>query len=123
MKYILTMLVLTLALGAIAASAADVDGKWVAQVPSRDGGTREVTYTFKADGETLTGSMSTPMGEREITDGKVNGNEISFAMVFSPPGGGDEFRMEYKGTVSGSDLKLVSETPMGTREIIAKKVE
>ena len=123
MRTILYVLVGIFAFSAMLASAADIDGKWVAEVPGRDGGTRQMTYTFKADGETLTGSMSTPMGEQEITDGKVNGNDISFAVVLGPPGGGEGFRMEYKGTVSGNELKLVSETPMGTREMTAKKVE
>ena len=44
------------ALLAVAAFAADVTGKWTAQVPGRDGQTREVTYNLKADGSTLTGT-------------------------------------------------------------------
>ncbi|NQU86597.1 MAG: hypothetical protein HQ541_12625 [Mariniphaga sp.] len=38
----------------------------------------ELVFTFKVDGEKLTGSVSTQMGDMEITDGKVNGNEFSF---------------------------------------------
>jgi len=115
-------LIALLVVGSFAAFAADIDGKWVAEMEGRGGGgPMQMTYTFKADGETLTGSMSTPMGEMEITDGKVNGNEISFAVVFE--GRGQPMRMEYKGTLSGDELKLTSETPMGTREITAKRAE
>ena len=42
---------------AIAAFAADVTGKWVGQVPGRDGQMRETTLNLKADGSNLTGTV------------------------------------------------------------------
>ena len=42
---------------AVSAQAADITGKWIAQVPGRDGQTRETTFNFK---------------------GKVSGDEIKF---------------------------------------------
>src|SRR5690348_1137646 len=50
--------------------AADVTGKWTAQVPGRNGNTREVTMNFKADGDKLTGTMGGQRGDAEISDGK-----------------------------------------------------
>ena len=52
-------LLLTALLGifALAASAADVTGKWTAQVPGRGGNTAETTFVFKVDGAKLTGTM------------------------------------------------------------------
>jgi len=97
-------LLAVLAVFALTALAADVSGKWVAQVPGRGGQTREVTFTFKVDGDKLTGTMSTPMGEREISEGKVSGDEISFSMVMSF--GGNEVRMLYKGKVEGDQIKF-----------------
>ena len=44
---------LTLALAA-SAFAADVSGKWTAEVKGRNGQSREITMNFKADGATLT---------------------------------------------------------------------
>jgi hypothetical protein len=118
----LIWMVAFLAMGATVAFAADIDGKWVAEVQGPGGGgTMQLTYTFKADGETLTGSMSTPMGEIEISDGKVTGNEVSFAIVFE--GRGQQMRMDYKGTVEGDELKLASDTPMGAQEFTAKRAE
>jgi len=87
---------------AVAAIAADVSGKWVAQVPGRDGQTREVTFDFKVDGSKLTGTMSTRMGEVPIQDGVVKGDEISFVVVLSF--GGNEVRMEYNGKVQGDEI-------------------
>ena len=52
------LLVVALLACGMAALAADVTGKWTAQVPGRQGQTRETTFTFKQDGETLTGTVS-----------------------------------------------------------------
>ena len=37
------------------AFAADIDGKWEGEVQGMDGNPMKISYTFKADGETLTG--------------------------------------------------------------------
>jgi hypothetical protein len=106
---------------AIFAIAADIDGKWVAQVPGRDGQTREQTYTFKADGEKLTGTVGGMRGDTPISDGKISGSDISFVVVRNF--NGNEFRQEYKGKVSGNELKLTFSFRDQTREITAKKVQ
>ena len=53
----------TLLLLAAGAQAADVSGKWSGDVPGRGGDTTPATFTFKVDGEKLTGSMTGPQGE------------------------------------------------------------
>jgi len=92
--------------------AADVTGKWVSQMPGRDGGTSETTYVFKVDGTTLTGTMTSSRGENEISEGKVNGDEISFVIVRKMQDG-NEFKMLYKGKVSGDEIKFTREFPGG----------
>jgi hypothetical protein len=72
---------LFLALSTAAALAADFNGKWTAEVPSRQGGTTTTTLTFKVDSGKLTGTMSNQMGDMEITNGKVDGDNISFDVV------------------------------------------
>ena len=84
--------------------AADVNGKWTAQVPGRDGQTRQMTFTFKAEGEKLTGTMSGQRGDSEITDGKISGNQISFTVKINVQG--NERKFLYKGTVSGDEMKV-----------------
>ena len=54
-----------------------IDGKWLTKVEGPQGET-ELTFTFKVIGDTLTGSNSSSMGEFELKNGKVNGNEFSF---------------------------------------------
>jgi hypothetical protein len=91
---------------AAAVWAADVTGKWTAQVPGRDGQTRETTFNFKVEGEKLTGTMSGPQGgENAISDGKVSGDDISFNVVLSF--GGNEMKFNYAGKVAGDEIKFV----------------
>lgn len=87
-----------LALTAAMASAADVSGKWVAQVPGRDGQTRELTFNFTVNGDQLTGTITTPRGDSEISDGKVTGNQISFTQTMNF--GGNEMKAHYTGNVA-----------------------
>lgn len=86
--------------------AADVTGKWVAQVEGRQG-TTENTFNFKVDGTTLTGTMATSRGESEISEGKVEGDEISFVIVRSM--GENEMKLLYKGKVSGDEITFTRE--------------
>lgn len=115
---VLCVLLLTAAMTLL---AADVSGKWVAQAPGRDGQTREVTFNLKADGDKLTGTVSSPMGDREISDGKVNGDEVSFsvAMEFN----GQAVKVLYKGKVAGDEMKLTRqrEGSERTQEFTAKR--
>src|SRR5271165_2614565 len=84
---------------ALTALAADVTGKWTAQVPGRGGQTREATFNLKAEGHTLTGTISGPRGEMEISDGKIDGDQISFSQTLEF--NGNSMKFVYKGTVSG----------------------
>jgi hypothetical protein len=54
-----------------------IDGKWVGKIDNPQG-EFELTFTFKVDGNTLTGKSNTPMGDIELTNGVVNGNDFSF---------------------------------------------
>ena len=103
-------------------SAADVDGKWVAQVPGRGGETRETTFTFKADGAKLTGNMATQMGETPISDGKVEGDKLSFTVNVNF--GGNEIKLLFKGTVAGGEIKFTRQREGGqgqAQEFTAKR--
>ena len=84
--------------------AADIDGKWTAQVPGRGGQTREQTFTLKAEGDKLTGTASGMQGDNPISDGKISGDEISFTVKASF--NGNEVKLLYKGKVSGDEIKM-----------------
>jgi len=88
----------------LTALAADVSGKWTAQVPGRNGQTRDATFNFKADGNTLTGTVSGRMGDMPIADGKIDGDAISFTQTLEF--NGNTVKLLYKGTVSGDEIKF-----------------
>jgi hypothetical protein len=54
-----------------------INGKWIGKV-SGPQGDFELTFTFKVDGDTLTGTNSSSMGEVDLTNGVVDGNNFSF---------------------------------------------
>jgi hypothetical protein len=90
---------------AIAAYAADVTGKWTAEVPGRGGNMQTNTFVLKQDGAKLTGTVDGGRGgPAEISDGKVDGDNISFVRTVSF--GDNTFKMVYKGKVSGAEIKF-----------------
>ena len=105
MKHRVAFLVAAFLLAGITvAFAGDITGKWVAQVPGREGQTRETTFNFKAEGAKLTGTVSGMQGDNPISDGKIAGDDISFTVVANF--GGNEVKMLYKGKVAGEEIKL-----------------
>ena len=95
---------------AFVAMAADVTGKWVYEQAGRGGGNpTQVTLNLKANGSTLTGSMVRPGRggdpmESAISEGKIDGDNISFATVMSRDG--NEFKMLYTGKIDGDTIKF-----------------
>jgi len=119
MKFRLALLSCALA---IVALAADVTGKWTYEMQGRGGRAMTGTMTLKADGDTLTGTVSGRNGDTEISDGKVNGDTITFNVVreFN----GNKFVMKYTGTVTDEGIKFKVEREGSDRppmEFVAKK--
>jgi len=106
--------------------AADVSGKWTWEQAGRGGGNPSVTtLTLKVSGSTLTGTLSRagrngPM-ESEISDGKVDGNNVTFTVKSNM--GGNEVVTPYKGTLDGDSLTLEFTRPgRGGGEPMPQKV-
>jgi hypothetical protein len=101
------------------ALAADVDGKWAGTIPGMD---IPVWYTFKAEGNTLTGMASAPEDKSvAIKDGKINGSNISFSVSFDM--GGQEMKLDYKGVVSPDQIKLSFDMMGQSTEVLVKKAK
>ncbi|MDB5136701.1 MAG: hypothetical protein JWP37_3304 [Mucilaginibacter sp.] len=64
----------------LAAAIADLTGKWTGNLKMEGQDDFPLSYTFKVDGNKLTGSAHTPDGEVDITDGKINGNDFTFSV-------------------------------------------
>ena len=116
-------LLLLIAIFSMTALAADISGTWKATSEGPNG-TMERTFVFKVDGNKLTGeTTSSIFGKATIEDGKIDGDNISF--VITAKYENNEFKLNYKGKVSGNEIKLSVEIPAvgQTLEWIAKKVE
>jgi hypothetical protein len=105
MNKLRTAVVLTLLLAGLAltAWAADLTGQWTATFDTQIG-EQHYTYTFKVDGEKLTGTAKNDRGTTDITNGTIKGDEISFeeSLDFN----GQTIPIKYTGTVSGDSIKL-----------------
>ncbi len=82
---------------AVVAMAADLSGTWELQVES-DVGSGTPTFTFKQDGNKLTGTYSGQLGEAPVT-GTVDGDKVQFSFEVSPAG--DKITVTYSGTTEG----------------------
>jgi hypothetical protein len=82
--------------------AADATGKWTAEMQGRNGNTQTVTMNLKADGDKLTGTVSGRMGDTEISDGKVDGDNVMFDVVreFN----GNKMTQHYAGKLDGDTI-------------------
>ncbi|MBS1872974.1 MAG: hypothetical protein JSU00_07150 [Acidobacteria bacterium] len=109
-------LVLLMFLMAVSAFAADVTGKWKASMQGPDG-EMQLTFNLKAEGAKLTGSVESPMGTMAISEGKVDGDNVTFTVAT------DQFTVVHKATVSGDEMKMKAEIGDQTMELTAKRVK
>ena len=104
---------------AVLALAAAVDGVWKADYTTPDGSARSTTFHFKADGEKLTGKAVSAMGETEIKNGVIKGDDVSFTVTRNF--GGNEVNLKYAGKLSGNEMKLTVSFNENNFDIVAKR--
>jgi len=100
-------------------------GKWKAQFDSQIG-QQKYTFEFKVDGTNVTGHA---IGERsmgtndiEITEGKINNDEISFVEPLKLQD--NDVRIEYKGKIAGDEIKFHRKVgDFAEYDIVAKRVK
>jgi hypothetical protein len=116
-KRLLLWVAAIVVLVSVAAVAADISGKWKAEVNTPDGQTRTFTFNFKVADEKLTGTVARdPQDEGAIKDGKVKGDDISFSV--EGPGG----MATFKGKVSADEIKFTAEFNGQSVEMTAKRL-
>lgn len=95
------MLLLTIIMGLSVSvwAAEDAAGTWKATMQGPNGA-QESTFVLKSEGGKVTGSITAMMGTVQITDGKLDGDKISFSIST------DFGVMKYSGTIAGDDMKL-----------------
>ena len=110
---------LGLILCAVSVFADAVDGKWTGSV-STPGGDFPVSFTFKAAGAVLNGTMLGMDGmDIKIADGKIDGANISFSVTLDF--GGMPFTLNYKGVVAADRIKFTADAAGMPLEFAVKK--
>ncbi len=112
----LAALAITVALTAVA-FAADPTGKWVGNVETPNG-PLELTFEFKADGDALEGTVTSPMGTLPLSNGKVAGDVLSFDVTI------ETGTITHEATVNaaGDEIAIKATGDWGTSEYVVKKV-
>jgi hypothetical protein len=129
----------------VAMAADAITGKWTMEQAGRQGGPpRVTTFDLKVDGATLTGTISAPGGRGmgggggaapggappaptpvAISNGKVNGNTITFDVTRDM--GGQSMTTKYEGKVNGDTIHFtitrpdMGNGPMPPQEADAKR--
>jgi len=107
------------------AYAADVAGKWKAEFDTQIG-VQKYLYEFKVDGDKITGKATFEREQAKVEvalkEIKVNGDDIAFTETMNFDG--QEVRIDYKGKVSGDEMKLTRQVgEFATEELVAKRVK
>jgi hypothetical protein len=118
---VMKKLLVLLAVLALSVAAADISGTWKATAEGPNG-SMERTFVFKADGARLTGeTTSSMMGKSVIENGKVEGDNVSFTITIKFQD--NEMKVNYKGAVTGNDIKLNAEVGDQTITWVGKRVQ
>lgn len=84
-----------------ATASGNISGVWDFAVETANGSGQPV-FTFKQDGENLTGSYKGQFGEAPVT-GTVKGSDVKFSIKINFQG--QDFTVMYTGTVDGNSIK------------------
>jgi hypothetical protein len=114
-------LALLLSALAISTRAADISGQWTATFNTQVG-EQHYLYTFKVDGEKLTGTAKSDNGTSEIQNGMVKGDDVSFVENLNYQG--QQLTITYTGKVSGDEIHFTRDiSGFGKEELVAKRVK
>jgi hypothetical protein len=80
--------------------AIDVTGTWDMAVETQQG-TMSLSATFKQDGEKLTGTQTSQIGDIAL-EGSVKGTDIAFAVVINMQG--QDVTITYTGKIDGDTM-------------------
>jgi hypothetical protein len=106
---------------AISAWAADITGQWTATFNTQVG-EQHYTYTFKVDGEKLTGTAKSDNGTVAIENGTVKGDDVSFVENLDYQG--QKLAITYTGKISGDEIKFTRDVAGAAKEdLVAKRVK
>jgi hypothetical protein len=88
----------------VSVRAADISGTWTATANSPNGDFT-LSFTFKQDGASLTGSVQGPQGDPiAISNGKIDGDKFTFDVSFNG------LTIHHDCTVDGDEIKMTTKS-------------
>jgi hypothetical protein len=116
----LTCVLVTVSVGR--AAAADISGTWKASFDTQIG-RQSYTYELVVKDSTVTGKARSDNGETTLTEGKVEGDKVSFVEMLNFQG--MDIRIVYTGTiVSADEIKFTRQVAdFATEELVATRVK
>jgi hypothetical protein len=85
-----------------------VDGKWDVTLNSPMG-EQAMAMELKSDGSSLSGSLKSPMGAMDITEGSIDGDAVTWKVALEQP---MAMTLEFAATIDGDTMS--GEAQMGT---------
>ncbi len=89
------------------ARAANLSGRWVAQVPLRNGGHYAILLRLETLDNRILGSVQFPAGSGGVQEGRMERDRIFFSTVHRPQFSEREVTTRFEGQVIGEELELV----------------
>jgi enterochelin esterase-like enzyme len=92
------------------ARAGDIAGQWRAEFDTQIG-VQKYLFTFKADGDKLTGKAAVEVGDQkrqaEFIEGKITGDTVSFVEMLNIQG--NDIRIHYSGKIDTNEIEFTRE--------------
>jgi len=105
------------ALGSAAALASNIDGKWVADPNDT---IKSLIFVFQTNNSDLTGTAEVgTMGPVKISNGKINGDQITFEVTRSVLG--ITVNTKYVGALAGDVIKVRGTNLKGSMDLVLRK--
>jgi hypothetical protein len=87
--------------GGAGGPAAQVGGSWTMTLTSPQG-PMDITMTLTQSGTSFTGSMTSQVGNQEISDGQITGRNVTWTATLQF--GGQSITLSYRGEVEGNRM-------------------
>ncbi len=95
-----------------------IDGDWKVTVQTPMGA-QEQTFSVTTDGDTVSGTVKSAMGEMEIKDGKIDGNSLTWKMDMTVP---MPMTLDVEATVDGNKISGTAKSSFGPAPFEGEKV-
>jgi len=95
-----------------------IDGDWKVTVQTPMG-SQEQTFTVTTDGDTISGMVKSAMGDMEIKEGKIDGNNLSWKMDMTVP---MPMTLDVTATVDGDKISGQAVSSFGPAPFEGEKV-